>query len=268
MDDFKDFPYVPPAGAINAPAGGLYADLFFGIAGVIVLAWLAWYAWRKRDWTPLVLVLGGAMVVAYEPIVDVLGQIVYPLNYTHYFVSFGRDLPLWLFVPYGLVLGVFPYFIANYMEKNPQPKQLYLMAVAMFVGVFLLDVVVAGAGHYLYYGTGIMATMCGSIEMAAYPLVSGYLLMQLRRFRPRGWFDKAIAKAGIFFTPSIAFAAAFAVTCFPLAFALNTPLPPVLDVALRLATVVQTVVIVRLMTSMVCANDTQPAVTREAEAAT
>jgi hypothetical protein len=257
MDGFKDFPYIPPAWAINAPANGLYADWFFGVFGVIAVVWLAWFIWRKRDWTPLVLVLGGALVVAYEPIVDVLGQIVYPLNYTYYFVSFGRALPMWLFVPYGIVLGIFPYFIARYMEHNPQPKRLYLIAVAMFAGVFALDFVVAGTGHYTYYGTGILRTMCGSIEIAAYPLVSGYLLLQLNRFRQRGWADKVFVKAGIFFTPSIAFAAAFAATCFPLAFALNTPLPLVLDVALRLATIAQTVIVVRLITSMVCADDTR-----------
>lgn len=240
-----NFEYIPPTNMVSAPAGGLYSDIFFGIMGLIFLAWLIRIVVRDRDWAPILLVLGGALVVAYEPIVDVLGKIVYPLNYTHQFVSFGRTLPLWLFVPYAGFLGIFPYLVAQYMrKKDVKRKNLYLMAVAMFAGIFVLDFVVSHTGHYAYYGTGIGRTLCGSLEMAAFPIISGYLYLIISSYKG------TLAKLASFFVPSIGFAAAFASTVFPLSFALNTTLPLVLDIFFRVCAVIQTVLVVAIVTSL------------------
>ena len=240
-----NFEYIPPTNLVSAPAGGLYADIFFGVMGVIFLVWLITIVVRNRDWTPILLVLGGALVVAYEPIVDVLGKIVYPLNYTYQFVSFGRTLPLWLFVPYAGFLGIFPYLVAQFMrKKDAKKKHLYLMAVAMFVAIFVLDFVVSHTGHYAYYGTGLGRTLCGSLEMAAFPIISGYLYLIISSYKG------ILAKLASFFVPSIGFAAAFASTVFPLSFALNTSLPLGLDIFFRVCAVLQTVLVVAIVSSL------------------
>jgi hypothetical protein len=74
----------------------------------------------------------------------------------------------------------------------------------------------------------------GYFLTAAYPLVAGYALYLSYSLKGIG------ARLVQFFLPSVAFSAAFAVTSFPLCFALNTDLTPALDMMIRLLSVVQT----------------------------
>jgi len=225
----------PPSDLIPAPANGLYADIFFGIVGVAVLIWVVVLMTRTKNVLPLLLVAGGALVAVNEPIVDVLGKIIYPLNYTYKLVSFGRDLPLWLIPPYMGFLGITPYYMARIIQRTPANKKaLYLFSILPLVGIFFLDFAVSRTGHYQYYGTGLFHNGAGYFLTAAYPLVAGYALYLSYSLKGIG------ARLVQFFLPSVAFSAAFAVTSFPLCFALNTDLTPALDMMIRLLSVVQT----------------------------
>jgi hypothetical protein len=236
-----------PANLVSAPQNGLYADMGFGVLALISITWVLYMAIRRREPTPLVLVVGASFVTCYEPIVDVLGKIVYPLNYTFHFRSFNRHLPLWLFSPYGTILGLVPYFVARYLNTgNVRRKVLYLIAGINYMAVFLLDIVESSTGHYLYYGKGLGHTLPGSLVMAAFPIVSGYALYRAHAYK--GLTGTLVT----FFIPSATFGAAWAATSFPLSFALNTSLSTALDVLFRLTAIVQTIGLVWFVSDLAC----------------
>jgi hypothetical protein len=245
----------PSSQLIPAPANGLYADIFFGIIGIAVLIWAIVSTIRTKNILPLLLVIGAGLVALDEPMIDVLGKIIYPLNYTNKFVSFGRDLPLWLIPPYMGFLGITPYYVAKLIQQKPvNKKALYLFSALPLIGIFLLDFAVAKTGHYQYYGEGLFHNGAGYFLTAAYPLIAGYALFLSSSLKGVG------AKIVQFFLPSVAFSAAFAVTSFPLCFALNTELPAIFDIIIRLISVLQTFGVVWFLVQTIMRGDRKTAI--------
>jgi hypothetical protein len=216
-----------PAHLFQVPADGLYGTLIFGVMGAICIVWAIVLLIRQKNVVPLLLCAGSALAVINEPIVDVLGKILYPHNFMWTLESFGRDIPLVLCPGYMAWCAMVPYYIARYMQKGAKKKTLYLIALFTFVSVVLTDTIATSNTHWVYYGEGLLHNFTGSLTMAAFPIVSGAMLFLV--YRRKG----IAAKLAVFFIPSVALSASLAGTSFTLCFAMNTELPPVVDLIFR-----------------------------------
>jgi hypothetical protein len=216
-----------PGHLFQVPADGLYGTIIFGVMGVVCIVWAAVILVRQKNVVPILLCAGSALAVVNEPIVDVLGKIVYPHNFMWTIESFGRDIPLILCPGYMAWCAMVPYYVARYMKRGAQKKTLYLIALFTFVSVVLTDTIATSNTHWVYYGEGLLHNFTGSLTMAAFPIVSGAMLFLV-------YSRTGIApKLAVFFTPLVALSMSLAGTSFTLCFAMNTELPPVVDLIFR-----------------------------------
>ncbi len=216
-----------PAHLLEVPADGLPGTIIFGVMGAICIVWAIVLLIRQKNVVPLLLCAGSALAVVNEPIVDVLGKIVYPHNFMWTMESFGRDIPLVLCPGYMAWCAMVPYYIARYMQKGAKKKNLYLIALFTFVSVVLTDYIATSNTHWVYYGEGLLHNFTGSLTMAAFPIVSGAMLFLM--YSRKG----IAAKLGVFFIPLVALSVSLAGTTFTLCFAMNTELPSVVDLLFR-----------------------------------
>jgi hypothetical protein len=144
---------VPPyAHPVNSTS-----QTIFTIAQAPFVVGVLWWVIRQRrsnaTWTPLLLVLGGTLMVFIEPIVDSLGHcwFYYPGQWT-LLSTLGVHLPIWILPAYFWFFGGQSALCFKALSSRPTPETI----VKMYATVFLADVLLEHAGLYLdvftYYG--------------------------------------------------------------------------------------------------------------------
>lgn len=133
------------------------AELVFTV--FLGLPLIGFFVWGLRnlvvDRDPLLLLclLGGAVALAFEPIVDVLGLCYFPEEGSiHAFTVFGRALPLFMVLVYPWYVGGSAYLAYRLFQRGMAMKGVFLF----WALEALQDVVVETPGiwmdAYTYYG--------------------------------------------------------------------------------------------------------------------
>lgn len=135
---------------VHNTATGVAALVWLTVAG-----WALWLARRHRTATPLVIMLGGALTVGYEPVVDVLGKCYLPENYQWtLFEVLDRGMPVYAVLVYSAFFGGFALSAWNHLRGGGAPGGLWRKyGVAMLVNTFLFETPAVSVFHvYTYYG--------------------------------------------------------------------------------------------------------------------
>jgi uncharacterized membrane protein YoaT (DUF817 family) len=121
---------------------------------VLVTAFVARDCYKQRNWMPLVLLVGGAISLLQEPLVDIVGLIHYPPHGAWSVMEVaGRVVPwlcvpgyIWLYAGLGAVVYV---MIRNGAGRADIWKAWIGLMVYLGVGIEFYG---SGTGIYYYYG--------------------------------------------------------------------------------------------------------------------
>jgi hypothetical protein len=123
------------------------------LLGVVIAAVI--YLRRRRDATPLMFLLGGALTVGYEPLVDVLGKCYLPDQYQWtIFTVLGRDMPAYAVLVYSAFFGGFAWMSWSHLRSGKPASGLWRKyAIAICINTFLFETPAVTIFHlYKYYG--------------------------------------------------------------------------------------------------------------------
>jgi hypothetical protein len=174
----------PPSGLEMSAAGQTIFTIAVTIPWVVLFV-IALRMWR-RDGTavPLLFMVGGALCILFEPIVDVLGMCFFPR--TNQWVGlevFGRPIPLFMWPVYSWFVGGQAFLFWRAFQRGMTRDRLWrwwllLMGVNVFLespGI-LMDV-------YRYYGSQPLnpwgLPLWWLACNATMPIVAGYLVYKL-----------------------------------------------------------------------------------------
>jgi hypothetical protein len=104
---------------------------------------------------PFAFLLGGALTIAYEPIVDVLGMCYLPENYQWTLLTvLDRDIPVYAILVYTAFFGGFATAGWNHLKSGRSANGLWTKyVVAILINTFLFETpAVSIFSVYTYYG--------------------------------------------------------------------------------------------------------------------
>jgi hypothetical protein len=189
----------PPRDLKAADSAGAYV-VVIGVCFAIGAAWCLREAIRRRDALPVVMLLGGALAVGGEPIVDNLGAVWYPAdNPVVPYTAMGVPQPLFLQLGYPLFWGAIVYVFYELLRSGRVriwPLFLFVFALDLFVeilGVRVLDVgVYYGPAPYRLLGfplwwapvNAAVAIVGARALLATVPLLPGWRVALLLPLAP------------------------------------------------------------------------------------
>jgi hypothetical protein len=216
--------------AIPQPPFGFKASSaqdVFSIAQFVVCGGMFLVAFRElaRGKGPIFLycLIGGAIAVIWEPIVDVLGQCWLPSRGQHWeaFTLLNRHIPLMMPFVYSWFVGGQGYLFYRIFERGIDRRRLFQLWVLVFFVNVALESPGILADVYTYYGKQPMNIwgwpLWWGFVNALMPMVAGTLIFKLRPHLSGVWTALAVI-AAIPMADGIANAA----TAWPVIAALNT----------------------------------------------
>ena len=190
----------------------------------LVLAFVAWRMWQKeRSPIAALCMVGGALAMFMEPIVDVLGQVWFPRDgQWRLFETWGRPIP-WFIVVYIWFVGGQALISYRQLDRGARGRDIW----KLFGIFFVVDVILETPGLYMnlytYYGhqplNFFRLPLWWPAVNAAMPILAGTLIFLLRPYLS-GWLILAV----IPLIPA-ADGMANAAAAWPTWSALNTRLP-------------------------------------------
>src|SRR6516165_2401095 len=131
---------------------------FTAVAAVVLLGVIFWavrVARREHTAIPFFFLLGGALTVGYEPVVDVLGKCFLPKDYQWtLFTVLDRSMPVYAIFVYAAFFGGFAIMAWNHLNTGGSPWGLWKWyAGAILINTFLFEsLAVSIFSVYTYYG--------------------------------------------------------------------------------------------------------------------
>lgn len=147
-------PQIPgaPVDAVMPATAQLIATVAIGLlcAGALVFA----LARSRVDGpAPAALLIGGALAVVNEPVLNVLGGLwharhgAWPL-----FELFDRPMPVWAAGGYLLFFGAVPLVILGVLRREGSRRAFYRTIGVIMAADLAIELPVVGSGMYVYYG--------------------------------------------------------------------------------------------------------------------
>ncbi len=120
---------------------------------MVVLVAYALRIWVKdRDSAPFALLLGGAICVVWEPIVDVLGRCWYPaFGQVHLFTTFGRPIPLYVIFGYTWFMGGLSIVAYSVIQAKGMKALWHLYPILILIEA-PFELLAVHTHVYVYYG--------------------------------------------------------------------------------------------------------------------
>jgi hypothetical protein len=144
----------PPVDTLVMPAGPQRViTIILGVlvTGLVVAALRDW----RRSHSPvyLLLIIGGTLAAANEPIVDVLGLCFHPAiaGWTA-FETYGRPIPAWAVLAYPMFFGGLSCLVIMFLRHGATRKNFWLGVTAIFIVDLVLELPLLNADVYVYYG--------------------------------------------------------------------------------------------------------------------
>ena len=145
---------------IPQPPQGMHmnttAQAIFTIGQVVpcvVLAFIAWRIWqRERSPIPALCMVGGALAIFMEPIVDVLGQVWFPRDgQWRLFETWGRPIP-WFIVVYIWYVGGQAYLSYRKLDQGGRGRDIWKLYTIFFLANIACETPGLYMNLYTYYG--------------------------------------------------------------------------------------------------------------------
>lgn len=216
------FPQPPQGMHMNTTAQAIFT---IGQAvPCVILAFIAWRIWQKeRSPIPALCMVGGALAILMEPIVDVLGQVWFPRDgQWRLLETWGRPIP-WFIVVYIWYVGGQAYLSYRKLDQGGRGRDIWKLYGLFFVANVICETPGLYMNLYAYYGhqplNFFRLPLWWPAVNAAMPILAGTLIFLLRPYL-QGWRVLAV----ILLIPA-ADGMANAAVAWPTWNALNTRLP-------------------------------------------
>jgi hypothetical protein len=146
----------PPVDMVMPAGPQLVFTVLWGSVAAVLLVWALVELVVRRRPLFLLLLLGGALCYAVEPMVDVLGLLWHPVPGQWVALDTFRAVPLWGLFVYVICFGGLPYVMYRDFRAHASVRRLLT-----WIGIFwLVDVAVEwpilASGLYVYYGDAPM----------------------------------------------------------------------------------------------------------------
>ena len=184
-------PQPPIHAVMPKTAQALFTAFIFAPLGAM-LVYAVRRAARDRDPLMLLCIAGGALAIAFEPIVDVLGLCYFPrTNQWVAFEVFGRAIPLFIVFVYPWFVGGQGYIAYRVFAKGTDRRGVFGLWTAFAIANVFLESPGIIAHVYSYYGKQPLNPWGFPLWWAfvnpVMPLVLGALVFKLRPHLGAGW---------------------------------------------------------------------------------
>jgi hypothetical protein len=174
----------------------------FSIAQFVVCGVMFMFAFRelRRGKGPIFLccLIGGAIAVIWEPIVDVLGQCWLPSRGQHWiaFTLLNRHIPLMMPFVYSWFVGGQGYLFYRLFERGIDRRQLFQLWGLVFLVNICLETPGIATNVYTYYGKQPMDLwgfpLWWGLINPLMPMIAGALIYKLRPLLTQPWLIVAV----------------------------------------------------------------------------
>jgi hypothetical protein len=174
----------PPVGLHMSPTG----QTIFTIAVTIpwiVLTVVAFRVWRREGSpVPLLFMIGGAVCILFEPIVDVLGMCFFPrANQWVGIETFGRPIPLFMWPVYSWFVGGQAFLFLRAFQKGMTRDRLFRWWLILMGVNVLLESPGILMKVYTYYGAQPLnpwgLPLWWLVVNATMPIVAAFVVYKL-----------------------------------------------------------------------------------------
>ncbi len=183
-------PFPPVGGSMDHTLQLVFLSVLWAIcAGFFVMALRSY----RKDGSPLPLLvlMGGALCMFIEPIVDVMGLCwFWPQGQFVLFEAFGRPIPNWILPTYIFYVGGQALYTAHRLEKGETMLGVFKLYAIYAVINVLLEEPPLHMGLYTYYGAqplqpGLLP-LWWAAPNAAMPITLGAMIVKLKPYLS-GW---------------------------------------------------------------------------------
>jgi hypothetical protein len=221
-------PVLHPIASHEAVVTGIVGAVFLACLAITVYVWI-----RHRNPIGVFLLAGGCIASFQEPMVDVLGNIFVHSDLT-VFTTFGRPMPVWAILAYGVFWGFQPFALHLLAERGFDMRTYRLGIAACFVLNLLIEWPILQTDIYLYFGRQ-------PFEIFGFPLIwlfincTGMVLVAVAIHTRRPFFTGARTALAVI-VPVVLVPAGSLASGLPVMSALQSPAAP--DTVLWLTAVV------------------------------
>ncbi|MDT4817056.1 hypothetical protein FQZ97_501230 [compost metagenome] len=144
----------PPAGLIMPATAQLWTTLIYGVGALLFVFLAIRLALRERSVLPLLMILGAALTVYLEPVVDVLGNAVHPqMGQFNLLTTNGHPVPWAVLVGYLWYFAACPLLCYSMLKQRTLSQRFVWGAFASVVGgAAVVEQIPLHFGVWVYYG--------------------------------------------------------------------------------------------------------------------
>ncbi|MCY1284805.1 hypothetical protein D9M70_337230 [compost metagenome] len=144
----------PPAGLIMPATAQLWTTLIYGVGALLFVLLAIRLALRERSVLPLLMILGAALTVYLEPVVDVLGNAVHPqMGQFNLLTTNGHPVPWAVLVGYLWYFAACPLLCYSMLKQRTLSQRFVWGAFASVVGgAAVVEQIPLHFGVWVYYG--------------------------------------------------------------------------------------------------------------------
>jgi hypothetical protein len=143
-----------PADLIMPATAQLWTTTLYGIGALIFILLALYLAWRERSALPVLMILGAALTIYLEPVVDVLGNAVHPqIGQFNLLTTNGHPVPWAVLIGYLWYFAAPPLLAYRVLQQQIMTRRLIWGAFASVVtGAALVEQIPLHFGVWVYYG--------------------------------------------------------------------------------------------------------------------
>ncbi|AOE86777.1 hypothetical protein [Pseudomonas sp. TCU-HL1] len=144
----------PPAGLIMPATAQLWTTLIYGVGALLFIFLAIRLALRERSVLPLLMILGAALTVYLEPIVDVLGNAVHPqMGQLNLLTTNGHPVPWAVLIGYLWYFAACPLLCYSMLKQRALSQRFVWWTFASVVaGASVVEQIPLHFGVWVYYG--------------------------------------------------------------------------------------------------------------------
>ncbi|GAB3377717.1 hypothetical protein NCG89_13965 [Spongiibacter taiwanensis] len=145
---------LPPEGTVMPATAQLVTTVVYGLAGLVFVAYAIVLAKRERSALPLLLLFGSMTTLYLEPIVDVLGNAMHPVEGQYNVLTTnGHPVPLAVLVGYIWYFAALPLMCYSMMKQRTLNQAfVWKSFAAVVLSAALVEQIPLHFGVWIYYG--------------------------------------------------------------------------------------------------------------------
>lgn len=143
---------TPPIEMVMPPVNSVIALICYVLLGAFTL-WTLYECRRTRSPVTILMLIGGTLAIAQEPLLAHIGSFWYPdIGPAPVMRVFNVSIPLWAVAAYGLYVGGLSILVYRKMVVGMTAKSLWIAYFSIWVFNIGLELPGLSLGIYRYYG--------------------------------------------------------------------------------------------------------------------